>query len=257
MKQKQNHNHEITPELREKIKTLHTKFPSTLSLAQEIGVANTTLSVWLTNGGFIRSRAFESLMAILVQYGIITPEQADYYDQNTAIIKPKKETNVASVTDPIPQFPIISDVAASECACYMPIADYAQLNSNEMVGFSEGKPGDFVVRVTGNSMLPWYPEGTLILARPNCSIKNGDRVIAVLRSGEVVFKIFAEKGDSFFLFPINGEEGERFEFKKTDFGAIRAIYGIIQSMRDEKAIDRAMEQAGIKHAWQKQLESAK
>lgn len=240
--------HLIDQKLKEKIKELRKRYHSDRDLAHEIGVAHTTLLAWMGKGMAIRDVAYQNLIKCLIRHGILTQKEAEHL--GTAPI-----SNAEIYDQPVPQFPIISDVAASECSCYMPIADYAEENSEEMVGFSEGKPGDFVVRVTGNSMLPWYPEGTLILARPNCSVKNGDRVIAVLRSGEVVFKIFAEKGDYFYLFPINGDAGEKFQFRKNDFGAIRAIYGIIQSMRDEQAIDRAMEQAGIKHAWQRELES--
>ena len=247
--------HIITPEFREKIKELRSKFPSENQMAMEIGVAHTTLRTWLRDGILIRPRAYESLIEVMIRFQIIRPEQTAYFDKQTNEKESKPTTNAEPYTQKLRQFPIISDAAAAECnRCYMPIADYAESNSEGTVGFSEGKPGDFVLRITGNSMLPWYPEGTLVLARPNQLLHNGDRVIAVLNSGEVIFKIFAEQGDCFYLLPINEEDGKEYEFKKNDFTSVRAIYTIIQSMRDEQAIDRAMSQAGIKHSWQKKLE---
>lgn len=155
---------------------------------------------------------------------------------------------------PIKKFPIISDAAAAECnSCYMPIAEYANIHSEGEVSFTEGKDGDFVIRVTGESMLPWYPEGTLILVRPNQLLHNGERVVAVLNDGSVVFKCFAEKGDNFFLFSINEKDGKNFKFDKKDHSAVRNILQVIQSMRDERALDKAMNDAGIHHFWEKKL----
>ncbi len=151
-------------------------------------------------------------------------------------------------------FPVISSAAAAECnTAYMPIAEYAELNAEEHISFTKGKPGDFVIRVTGNSMLPWYPEGTFILVRPYQTLKNGDRVAVVLQDGEIVFKCFAEKGDSIYLLSINEQDGQDFQFKKNNYTAVRAVYLVIQSMRDEIALDKAMKEAGIHHFWEKKL----
>ena len=104
-------------------------------------------------------------------------------------------------------------------------------------------------------MLPWYPPNTLILARPNERPKNGDRVIAVLADGSVVFKVFAENGDYFYLMSVNDTDGRDFKFRKNDYAAVRAIYLVIQSMRDERALDRAMDQKGIAHFWQEKIKN--
>lgn len=153
------------------------------------------------------------------------------------------------------RFPVISEGAAAECnTAYFPIADWAEEYAEDRVSFSEGRPGDFVIRVAGDSMLPWYPPNTLILARPNERLKNGDRVIAVLGDGSVVFKVFAEKDGNFYLFSVNSADGKDFTFKKNDFTGVRAMYLVIQSMRDERALDHAMSQNGIHHFWQDKLE---
>lgn len=156
------------------------------------------------------------------------------------------------------RFPVISEAAAASCnTAYFPIADWAEEYAEDRVSFSEGRPGDFVIRVSGESMMPWYPPNTLILARPHERLKSGDRVIAVLGDGSVVFKVFAEKGDKFFLFSVNSEDGRDFTFRKDDFTSVRGMYLVIQSMRDERALDNAMSKNGIAHFWQKKLEEMK
>lgn len=79
-------------------------------------------------------------------------------------------------------------------------------------------------------------------------------MVAVLGSGEVVFKIFVEKDDKFCLFSIN-DDGHDLVFAKSDYGAVRAIYSIIESIRDEQAVDRAMKSSGIRHRWEDKLKS--
>ena len=71
----------------------------------------------------------------------------------------------------------------------------------------------------------------------------------------MVFKVFVEKGDKFCLFSINEDGGEDFVFSKTDYGAVRAIYSIIESIRDEQAIDKAMRSSGIHHRWEDKLKT--
>lgn len=170
-------------------------------------------------------------------------------------IRPDDPSNVEPVAvEKISDFPVISEAAAAQCnTAYFPIADWADEYAEDRVSFSEGRAGDFVVRVSGESMLPWYPPNTLILARPNERPKNGDRVIAVLADGSVVFKVFAENGDYFYLMSVNDTDGRDFKFCKNDYAAVRAIYLVIQSMRDERALDRAMNQKGISHFWQDKI----
>lgn len=150
--------------------------------------------------------------------------------------------------------PVIGFAAAAMAnPALMPIAEFANENADDYQAFPLAQPGDFCLVVSGDSMLPWYPEGTRLLCRA-CRPGRGQRVVAVLGSGEVVFKVFVEKDDKFCLFSIN-EDGEDFVFSKTDYGAVRAIYSIIESIRDEQAIDKAMRSSGIRHRWEERLKS--
>ena len=171
-------------------------------------------------------------------------------------IREDDPSNVEPVVERVKNFPVISEAAAAQCnTTFIPIADWANEYAEDRVSFSEGRTGDFVLRVSGDSMLPWYPPNTLILARPNERMKNGDRVIAVLGDGSVVFKVFAENKEFFFLLSVNEEDGQDFKFRKNDFCGVRAIYLVIQSMRDERALDRAMDQKGIAHFWEEKIKN--
>lgn len=188
--------------------------------------------------------------------GVVDTKNARAIKLLTASDAPRAE--VEPFTGPVKDFPVISEAAAAQCnTAFVPIADWADEYAESRVSFSEGRAGDFVLRVSGTSMLPWYPPNTLILARPNERPKNGDRVIAVLADGSVVFKVFAENKDHFFLLSVNETDGQDFKFAKTDFAAVRAIYLVIQSMRDERALDRAMDEKGLSHFWEKKIQEIK
>jgi SOS-response transcriptional repressor LexA len=147
----------------------------------------------------------------------------------------------------IPTYPIISDAtAATVNRAYMSAIDFATEYAEDYVSFSKGCPGDFVIKVSGDSMAPWYPEGTLLLVRPNVKLVNGDRVVAVLADGTTLFKIFGEDESSIFLFSENRQDGQDYMFSKTDFNGVRALYLVVQSMRDERALDSAKERQGIR-----------
>ena len=135
----------------------------------------------------------------------------------------------------------------------MPVSEWAEEHAAERVAFVEGREGDFVLRVTDDTMMPWYPMKTLLLLRPNQHLQNGDRVIAVLHNGQVIFKIFAEKADRFALFSSLGDDSVDLIFRKSDPEALRAIYLVVQSRRDESALERAMAKQGVLRSWEEKL----
>ena len=157
-----------------------------------------------------------------------------------------QQENPSNGLEDVPVFPIISDAAAASVnTAYQPITDFARKYAEEYTSFTKGRQGDFVIKVSGDSMAPWYPDGTLLLVRPNSVLRNGDRVIAVLADNSILFKVFAEDDTSFYLFSENRKEGKDFMFAKNDFNGVRALYLVVQSMRDERALDSAREQQGI------------
>lgn len=166
----------------------------------------------------------------------------------------RREAEKSGTVPSMVKVPVIGFAAAATAnPALMPMADFASEFADEYQAFPLARQGDFCLVVSGDSMLPWYPEGTRLLCR-SCRPERGQRVVAVLGSGEVVFKVFVEKDDKFCLFSIN-EDGQDFVFAKTDYGAVRAIYSIIESIRDEQAIDKAMRSSGIHHRWEDKLKS--
>lgn len=169
----------------------------------------------------------------------------------------EKKSDVQLFSNSIPleskMFPVICDAAAAEVnTLAFPIAEWADQYSTERQYFPDGQPGDFVIRVSGNSMMPWYPVGTLLLVRPNQRIRQGERVIAIMEAGEVVFKIYAEKGNKFALMSID-DNGADFCYPPRNPSEIRGLYRVISSIRNEEKLDSAMRQAGIHHRWEEKL----
>lgn len=150
--------------------------------------------------------------------------------------------------------PIVSLAgAASIHPGLSPIMECVNEHAEESAYFPQAKDGDFVIQVSGTSMSPWYPDGTLLLVRPSYDIPNGKRVIAVLDNGDILFKVFARKDQKFCLFSIDNE-GRDFVFERPHI-PVRYICRVIASIRDEDALDTAMQNAGISHSWQAKLET--
>ena len=237
----------ITPEIKKALREAIRDIGNAESLASRVKINKSNISRYLSGRvSCIDRKNWERLQPVL----------EPYFDNPVSTLQAVNASDAEFIPakTPMKKFPVISDAAAAECnTSYMPIAEYATMHAEEEISFSEGKDGDFVIRVTGNSMLPWYPEGTLILVRPYQPLKNGDRVVAILEDGSVTFKCFAEKNDKFYLLSINERDGKDFAFEKSNHSAIRAIYQVIQSMRDERAMDRAMKNAGLHHFWERKL----
>lgn len=151
--------------------------------------------------------------------------------------------------------PVISEAAAAECnPGLMPLLDCVAEHSEEQAFFTMGRKTDFAIRVSGSSMMPWYPPKTLLLVRPYQDIQQGKRVVAVLDNGEILFKIFARTKDNrIALMSINDEEGQDFFFPSSGKG-IRYICRVIQSIRNEDDLDDAMRESGIHHRWEEKLQ---
>ena len=148
--------------------------------------------------------------------------------------------------------PIISSAAAATCnPGLMPLLDCVNQYSEEKTWFRQAKEGDFVIEVIGDSMNPWYPEGTLLLVRPYQQLRNGQRVVAVLDSGEIIFKVYAEKDDKVCLFSIS-DGGKDFIFTKP-MVPLRYICRVVASQRSEDDLDAEMHNVNMVHGWQLKL----
>ncbi len=207
-------------------------------IAVMIGVSENTLTNWMKGKNRISTENAK----------LIDKITADYKDSITFHSKEVQRPEGKSLLLPV----ISMASAATVNTAIYPIADWASDNYEDQQAFRLGKEGDIVLEVSGDSMLPWYPAHTRLLCRP-CRPRVGDRVIAVLKDGEVIFKIYVEGKRKFGFKSINKEEGIELLYDKTDYSAVRDIYVVIESARDERALDTAMKNAGVCHFWEKEL----
>lgn len=178
---------------------------------------------------------------------------------NREVLNPSPDNSLVPASDVRPVatgdgafVPIISSAAAASCnPGLMPLLDCVNQYSEDNVFFKQAKPGDFAIEVSGTSMSPWYPEGTLLLVRPYQDLRNGQRVVVVLDEGEIIFKIYAERGDKICLFSIDGE-GRDYVFTKPRV-PIRYICRVVASIRNEDDLDEEMAHRHIAHDWQRKL----
>ena len=209
----------------------------------------------------LKSYAIETLntdgLAAAMKSGRYSPEKIFAASQQLVktINEPQQpitETNVRPPSEDGCFVPIITSAAAATCNPGLtPLMDCVNQNSEDKTWFKQAKDGDFVIEVTGTSMSPWYPDGTLLLVRPYQELKNGQRVVAVLDSGEIIFKIYAEKGNKICLFSID-HGGKDFIFTKP-LVPLRYICRVIASQRNEDDLDEEMRHVNISHDWQKKL----
>lgn len=77
----------------------------------------------------------------------------------------------------------------------------------EQIRFPEVRDENaYALEVTGESMLPLYREGDIIVVSPNSGIRRGDRVVARTIEGEVMAKILVRRtADSVELASLNPE----------------------------------------------------
>jgi len=64
--------------------------------------------------------------------------------------------------------------------------------SDDVVYFPNAKDTDFAIKITGDSMSPWYPAGNIVLCR-SIFPTHGKRVVVQMTDGTVLFKVFAQK----------------------------------------------------------------
>jgi phage repressor protein C with HTH and peptisase S24 domain len=51
------------------------------------------------------------------------------------------------------------------------------------------RPGVYALEVQGDSMLPLYRDGDILIVEPGAQIRRGDRVVVRSREGEVMAKV--------------------------------------------------------------------
>ncbi|RFC67129.1 MULTISPECIES: S24 family peptidase [Mesorhizobium] len=56
--------------------------------------------------------------------------------------------------------------------------------------------GSYALKVQGDSMLPLYRNGDVLIVRPDASLRKGDRVVVKTRGGEVMAKVLARRSNA-------------------------------------------------------------
>lgn len=145
--------------------------------------------------------------------------------------------------------PIIS-IAAADTINNRYLPEYVENNSDDEIMFPGALDQDFAIKITGDSMAPWYPSGTIVLCREKFPT-HGKRVVVMMTDGTVLFKVFAQKEDKLYLMSINSKFGGKdFEIDEN----VQKVFPIVASIRNEDDIDAEMVKHGIKHAWKRRLE---
>ncbi|MBO6717652.1 MAG: helix-turn-helix transcriptional regulator [Rhizobiaceae bacterium] len=64
----------------------------------------------------------------------------------------------------------------------------------DVVEFPAGAPeGAYALKVQGDSMLPLYRDGDVLIVQPGATVRRGDRVVVKTTGGEVMAKILARR----------------------------------------------------------------
>jgi phage repressor protein C with HTH and peptisase S24 domain len=81
----------------------------------------------------------------------------------------------------------------------------------EMVELPAGtREGAYALQVQGDSMLPLYRDGDVLIVDPAATVRKGDRVVLKTRDGEVMAKVLIKRGQKALeLLSVNPEHGER------------------------------------------------
>jgi phage repressor protein C with HTH and peptisase S24 domain len=75
---------------------------------------------------------------------------------------------------------------------------------------STGQDGNYALEVSGDSMLPLYRDGDIIVVSPTAQPRRGDRVVVRTREGEVLVKILYRQTAKFLeLHSLNAEHKPR------------------------------------------------
>lgn len=105
--------------------------------------------------------------------------------------------------------------------------------------------GMAAIQVDGTSMTPFYPDGTIVYFSCRETPRNGDRVIAKLKAEQaLVFKLFCKTNGHVELKSIDSG-GQDFSFNSPANNPFEWIYPVRYSLRDERQLDRELDNHNI------------
>jgi phage repressor protein C with HTH and peptisase S24 domain len=75
---------------------------------------------------------------------------------------------------------------------------------------AQSKAGSYALKVHGDSMLPLYRDGDVLIVEPNAAVRKGDRVVVKTNAGEVMAKVLERQtAKSVSLVSLNPEHPNR------------------------------------------------
>jgi phage repressor protein C with HTH and peptisase S24 domain len=126
---------------------------------------------------------------------------------------------------PVEAFVALMSATDGQAARTLPLLGFAQAGSGgyfDDAGFPAGEGWDqiafpevadqhaYALKVSGQSMLPAYRDGDVILVSPSAAIRRGDRVVVKTRDGEVMAKELKRRSPSAIeLRSLNAEHEDR------------------------------------------------
>lgn len=161
----------------------------------------------------------------------------DIYDESTAFPSRQMESGDFSSDSEIrpldlnrvKEVPILSFAqAAGYEPALIPLCDYIRETSDRSAMFIDVKENYFALEISGDSMSPDYPDGSIALVASGEFPERGDIVAAKLLDGEVVIKEYHRKNNVITLKSIN-PNGKNFEWNcKENPGYIQWMWPVIE-----------------------------
>ncbi|MEM1364172.1 MAG: helix-turn-helix transcriptional regulator [Pseudomonadota bacterium] len=91
-----------------------------------------------------------------------------------------------------------------------------------------GDDGSYALEVSGNSMLPLYRHGDVLVVSATAEVRRGDRVVVRTLDGEVMAKVLARKTDRFIELESLNPDYENRQFKLTQVDWMHRILWVRQ-----------------------------
>ena len=169
-----------------------TKKLSTSGLARNSGLDPTSFnkSKRFTAEGRERWPSTESVSKVLKSTGTTLSEFIELVEQSSGR---RRSSNISYRDQPGPTVPLIG-FAQAGVGGFFDDGGFPVGQGWEEISFPTGKlDSAYALQVSGDSMMPLYREGDVVIVDPDAQVRKGDRVIAKTRDGEVMAKLLERK----------------------------------------------------------------
>ncbi|MEL6202427.1 MAG: helix-turn-helix transcriptional regulator [Pseudomonadota bacterium] len=180
--------HERVWQAIDRLAQAHDLTPS--GLARKAGLDSTTFnkSKRVATDGRARWPSTESISKVIEATGVSVNEFMAMIEEPSSSIE--SGFSELGVETHAPGVPLLG-MAQAGAGGFFDDAGYPAGEGWELVPFPGPEPegGVYALEITGDSMLPLYRDGDVIIVSPSASIRRGDRVVVKTQAGEVMAKI--------------------------------------------------------------------